>query len=73
MSTMIWQGRLHGVLAATGYDEKGRKAADPNQLDSDAGSSGAGGPCAVSRVPRRVRCSGERLAEALFERSVGSQ
>ena len=23
MSTMIWQGRLHGVLAATGYDEKG--------------------------------------------------
>jgi hypothetical protein len=22
MSTMIWQGRLHGVLAVTGYDEK---------------------------------------------------
>jgi hypothetical protein len=22
VSTMIWQGRLHGVLAATGYDER---------------------------------------------------
>jgi len=22
VSTMIWQGRLHGVLAATGYDEQ---------------------------------------------------
>jgi hypothetical protein len=22
VSTMIWQGRLHGALAATGYDEK---------------------------------------------------
>jgi len=22
MSTMVWQGRLHGVLAATGYDEQ---------------------------------------------------
>jgi len=23
VSTMIWQGRLHGTLAATGYDEQG--------------------------------------------------
>jgi len=22
VSTMIWQGRLHGALAATGYDEQ---------------------------------------------------
>jgi hypothetical protein len=73
MSTMIWHGRLHGVLAATGYDEKGVRLLIRTNWIRTAALLAQAVLDAVLRVPRHLRCCVERFAEALLERSGGSQ